>query len=470
MRKVDVAIIGAGSAGLSARREVAKKTDNYIVIDNGILGTTCARVGCMPSKVLIQAANDFHRRLKLKEEGILGGESLSVDLKEVLKHVRKLRDRFVRGVSGGMESWANDTYLIRKKASFVDEHILDLDGEKVWAKKIIIATGSSPTIPEELKGFEKYLLTTDFLFEQEDLPKNIAVLGLGVIGIELGQALHRLGLNVLGIARREIIAGASDPEIRTYIVKKMNEEMNLSFTGITSVRELNGQLEIKTKDKEILADKILVTTGRKPNLDKLNIEVLKCETDKKGIPLFCNKTFKLINHDHIFLVGDVTNDKPILHEASDEGQIAGYNSVRNEYTGFKTRTPLEITFSDPNIAFTGLKYHELVEGNYDFEVGQVSFEGQGRSIVKLKEIGILKVFGDKKTGELLGAEMFGPDNEHIAHLLSWVISQKMTVNKILALPFYHPVIEEGLRTALRDLRDKVEEEQPPFGSLYPIEI
>lgn len=465
MRKVDVAIIGAGSAGLSARREVAKKTDNYIVIDNGILGTTCARVGCMPSKVLIQSANDFYRRHKLLEEGIHGGEGLTLNLEETLKHVRKLRDRFVRGVESGMSEWT-ENHLIRKKASFIDEHTLDLEGEKVWAEKIIIATGSTPTIPKQLESFKEYLITTDYLFEQETLPKNIAVVGLGVIGIELGQALHRLGLNILGIARREMIAGISEPEIREYVIRKMSEEMNLSFTGIQSVEKREGKLLIKTKDKEILADKVLVTTGRKPNLKSLNLENISCELESNQVPKFCSETFKLKGFDHLYLVGDVTNEKPILHEASDEGKIAGFNAVNSEHTPFQTRVPLEITFCDPNIASTGLKYEDLVEAGINFEVGKVMFEGQGRSIVKLKEIGMLKVFGDKKTGKLLGAEMFGPENEHIAHLLSWAISLEMTVNEVLALPFYHPVIEEGLRTALRDLRDKVDEVSPPL-EIYP---
>jgi dihydrolipoamide dehydrogenase len=223
MKRVDVAIIGAGSAGLSARREVAKKTDNYIVIDNGILGTTCARVGCMPSKVLIQAANDFHRRYKHEEQGIYGSENLKVEINDVMKHVRKLRDRFVRGVDSGMSTWVSDKHLIRKRASFIDQNTLDLDGEKVHADKIIIATGSTPTIPKELEEHKEFLLTTDFLFEQENMPKSILVLGLGVIGIELGQALHRLGVNVLGVARRRIIAGVSDPELREYVVKKFLE-------------------------------------------------------------------------------------------------------------------------------------------------------------------------------------------------------------------------------------------------------
>lgn len=458
MKKVKVAIIGAGSAGLSARREVAKVTDDYLVIDNGILGTTCARVGCMPSKVLIQAANDFYRKNKLAEQGILGAENLSLDKKQVMTHVRKLRDRFVRGVIGGMESW-QETHFLKAKASFVSPHILDCDGEQIEAEKIIIATGSSPFVPSELKGYEKYLISTDQVFELEELPTNLAVCGLGVIGLELGQAMHRLGVNVLGIARRKSLGGLIDPIILDYAIEKFSQEMNLSFSGISNVAEVDNQLLIEAGDKSIKTNMVLVTAGRNPNLGNLKLENILKDYQVGDIPAYNSETFDLKDHSHIFLVGDVNGQKQILHEASDEGRIAGYNCV-NSTKQFKARTPLTITFCEPNIACTGLCVNELKNQGIDYETGVVTFEGQGRSIVKLKEIGLLHIYGDKKTGRLLGAEMFGPDNEHIGHMLSWAIAQEMTVNEALAMPFYHPVIQEGLRTALRDLQEKLNLKKP----------
>ena len=163
----------------------------------------------------------------------------------------------------------------------------------------------------------------------------------------------------------------------------------------------------------------------------------------------------------------MNGDNAILHEASDEGKIAGLNAVSDNTRPHKTRTPLEITFSDPNIAKAGLSHAELLAKKIDFVQGEVSFEGQGRSIVKLKEEGLLHIYGDPKSGKLLGAEMYGPDMEHVAHLLSWCMEMELTVNKVISMPFYHPVIEEGLRTALRDLRDKCEEKGPAL-EIYEI--
>lgn len=464
MRKVKVAILGAGSGGLSARREVAKKTQDYVVIDGGKLGTTCARVGCMPSKVLIQVANDFYRRKSFDQEGIRGESHLSIDRAATMKHVRSLRDRFVRGVTGSMQAWSDDK-LIRGYAKFIDKNTLEVNGEKIQAEKIVIATGSTPIVPKEFDQYTDFLITTDEIFELEDLPSSIAVIGLGVIGLELGQALHRLDIDVTGIARRKSISGITDPVLRDYVIKKFSQEMNLSFDGISAIEKQDNLLKITTGEKEILVEKVLLTPGRSINIQNIGLDKLNLDLDEKGLPSFSKTTFQLSQVENIFLAGDITGENQILHEASDEGRIAGYNCV-NESKEFITRSPLLVTFCDPNIAFVGKKYQELVDSATPFEIGEVSFEGQGRSIVKLKEIGHLRVYGHKNTGEILGAELFAPEGEHLAHLLSWSISQKLTVNKVLSFPFYHPVVEEGLRTALRDLREKVDE-APPELEIYP---
>lgn len=453
MRKVDVAIIGAGSAGLTARREVLKKTDNYVVIDDGILGTTCARVGCMPSKVLIQVANDYHRRHKLLEQGINGSQHLSVDTVKVMRHVRKLRDRFVRGVTGSMESWIHSDKFIAQRASFLDAHTLMVADEKIHAEKIIIATGSRPYPLDILKGFESFLIDTNRFFELDDLPSSIAVIGAGVIGMELGQAMSQLGVETTIIGRRPNLAGISDPELNAYAIKKFSEFLNFSFSGVNSVEQYQDKIKIQSGDKQIIVDKILLANGRKPNLDSLKLENAGIKDFVNGVPIYHPHTFSLLSHKHIFIVGDVNNEKPLLHEASDQGRVAGYNCV-NPLKEFRPRTPLFVTFCEPNICKVGLGYQELEQQGREFSIGQVSFEGQGRSIVKLKEMGMLRVYGDKATGELLGAEMMGPDSEHLAHLLSWIIDLGVDVTRALSLPFYHPVIEEGLRTAIRDLSQK----------------
>lgn len=187
-RKVDVAIIGAGSAGLSALREVRKVTDRFIVIDDGPLGTTCARTGCMPSKALIQAANDFHR---------CRGKGPPLEIPETLARVRALRDRFAGGAADSAKRLGRR--LIRGRARFAGPGALRVGQEEFLAKRVILATGSRPVVPEEFRALGDRVVTTDSLFELEDLPGRIAVVGLGPAGLELGQAFSRLGLKVTGL-------------------------------------------------------------------------------------------------------------------------------------------------------------------------------------------------------------------------------------------------------------------------------
>jgi dihydrolipoamide dehydrogenase len=151
----------------------------------------------------------------------------------------------------------------------------------------------------------------------------------------------------------------------------------------------------------------------------------------------------------------------LLHEAADEGRIAGGNagrSLRNpdDVRAGLRRTPLSVVFTDPQIASVGQNLEEIRRNCCNcYAIGEVSFENQGRARVMNKNRGLLRVYGEKGTGLLLGAEMFGPAAEHIAHQLAWVIQLRLTVPEILELPFYHPVIEEGVRTALRDLNHKL---------------
>jgi dihydrolipoamide dehydrogenase len=447
MKTYDVVIIGAGTAGLAARREVAKKTDNYIVVDNGPLGTTCARVGCMPSKVLIQVANDYHRRHQFSEMGIHGENGITINTKEVMTHVRKLRDRFVRAVMSDMNTWT-ETHLVRKRATFISEHELDLEGERVKAKRIIIAAGSRPVIPQAWLQYKQHFIDTDQFFELEDLPKRVAVIGLGVIGLELGQALHRLGIEVIAIGNTPALGGLSDPKIQEYALKAFSQEMKISLDGADIVSADAKGVVIKSGNKTFTVDKVLLSMGRRPNLDNLGLEKLDLKWTDKKIPEFDDTTFNVKGTD-IYIAGDVNADRPILHEAADQGRVAGYNAVREKDQCFVRRTPIGITFTYPNIAGVGRNYQSLQ--NRDLAIGEVSYEGQGRAIVMLQEKGLVRIYADKSSGKLLGAEIFAPHGEHLAHLLSWAISLNLTAQETLSLPFYHPVLEEGLRTALRNV-------------------
>lgn len=452
-RHVDVAVIGAGSAGLGAYRAALESTSNVVMIEGGAYGTTCARVGCMPSKLLIAAAEAAHASERAPEFGVNTG-AIVVDGVAVMDRVRRERDRFVGFVVESVDGIPAEHKLVGN-AAFVDDHTLEVgDHTRVVAGRIVIATGSSPAWPRHFEAAGDRLVVNDDIFEWRDLPERVAVFGPGVIGLELGQALSRLGVNVHMFGIDSVVGPLTDPEVREYAEQTFAKEFFLDAdANVESIRRVADGVEIRYIDRSagertITVDYLVAATGRRPNVYGLGLENTSLPLDERGVPVVNEKTMQ-ISDTHVFLAGDATNTKPLLHEASDEGRIAGRNAGRypNVEEGFR-RSPLGVVFSDPQIAMVGSTHRELAHRN--IVTGRVSFEDQGRSRVMLKNQGLLHVYADALTGRFLGAEMIGPSAEHIGHLLAWAHQQELTISDMLAMPFYHPVIEEGLRTALRD--------------------
>ncbi len=464
-REVDVAIIGAGSAGLYAMSQVKRYTQNFVLIDGGELGTTCARVGCMPSKVMIQVAEDFHRKSIFEREGIEGGEHLSVNYEDAMEHVQDLRDTFVDLTLGNSIDIMPEEQLIESYVKFIDAHTLETDdGETIKAGKIIIATGSSPIVPEKWKAFGDKIITTDDIFELETLPESMAVIGLGVIGLELGQALNRLGVNVTGIDMQNHIGGIQDEAINQAAIQTIGKEMPLWLGHAAELQQLdNGKLQVSAGDNQVEVDTVLVSMGRSANIRQLNLAAAGVALQDNGLPEFNPHTMQLGDSD-IYIAGDCNGEKPILHEAGFDGRVAGYNAMQDTATPFRHKTRLAITFSDPNIVMVGQQLNEL---DADAIVtGEVKLAPVGRALIMGKNRGLIHIYADKSNGKILGACMFSAKGENLAHLLCWAIEMDMTVYDLLRMPFYHPTIEEALQAALYNLKSKLELDEPD----WPIEI
>ena len=457
-RKVDVAIIGSGSAGLYALSKVRPSGKTFVLINGGPLGTTCARVGCMPSKAFIQVAEDFHRRGIFNRYGVEGHEDMGLDPTTAMEYVQDLRDTFVERVLSGSTDRMSDDQFIQAYARFVEPDLLDVEGQRIRAGRIIVATGSRPLVPEAWRAFGDRVLTTDDFFEQDHLPASVAVIGMGIVGLELGQALSRMGVQVTGIDMATTVGGITDPEVNRVAIDVIGREMPLWLGNPAEVSEApDGRLEVRAGDNKVLVEKILVAIGRIPNTDRLGLEALGVQMDGRGVPLHDRNTMQ-VGALPIFIAGDVTGERPLLHEAGDEGRIAGHNAVADEITAFRRKVPLSITFCDPNIAAVGARLNDLDEETT--AIGQIQFGPVGRAMIMAKNKGLLRVYADRETGRLLGAEMAAPKGENLAHLLAWCIEQELTIGRLLQMPFYHPVIEEALQAALYDLYGKVEAKNP----------
>ncbi len=452
-RNVDVAIIGSGSAGLYALGRVKAARKSFVLINGGAQGTTCARVGCMPSKALIQIAEDFHRCGILGRYGVEGHKDLTLDGEEAMGHVQDLRDTFVDRVISNSTAKMSDELFIEGYARFLEPHLLEVNDIRIRAEKIIIATGSRPIIPKPWQAFGDRILTTDTLFELEALPESLAVIGLGVIGLEVGQSMARLGVETTGFDQLESIGGLDDPEVAKVAIEIIGRDFPLHLGHAAEISEEGDKLRVTAGEHSILVDKVLASLGRRPNLDNLQIENAGIDLGVKTIPAYNPQTMQ-IGDSHIFLAGDVNAERPLLHEAGDEGRIAGHNASSDRIQAFQRKTPLAINFVDPNICHVGKRWSEL---NHDQTmIGEVNMAPVGRALIMGKNKGIIRVYADKASGRLLGSEMICAKGENLAHLLAWCIQQELRVGELLQMPFYHPVIEEALQAALYDLYAKVE--------------
>jgi dihydrolipoamide dehydrogenase len=458
----DVAIIGAGTAGMSAYRAALHHTQSVLLIEGAHYGTTCARVGCMPSKLLIAAAEAAHAVGAADAFGVRAQLNF-IDGRAVMQRVREERDRFVGFVTAAVDAWPAE-HKLWGMARFVAPGRLQVDDHtQVTARRIVIATGSHSVVPKGWReALGERLIINDDVFQWQDLPKSVAVIGTGVIGLELAQALHRLGVRVRLLGRSRRVGPLTDPALQALAAELMAAELPLTLEARGIQLERDGDAvrlrcacpQGGTIDERF--DYVLAAMGRGPNVAHLGLELAGLPLGPGGVPRTDRRTGQ-IGDSGVFIAGDVLDERQLLHEAADEGRIAGDNAGRrpDDVRVRPRRAPLSVVFSDPQIMLAGASHAELLETGTRFETGEVSFEDQGRSRVMLKNRGALHVYGERETGRFLGAEMIGPAAEHLGHLLAWCAQRGDTVQQMLDSPFYHPVVEEGLRTALRQLQRKL---------------
>ena len=460
----DVLIIGAGSAGLYALREVRRAGRDFLLVDRSPLGTTCARVGCMPSKVALHAGAEWASRKAMSEIGVNGIDALTIDLRSTWAALRRQRDIFANNAASSARSAAGDK-LIEAQARFIEPNLIELksaDGSRrVRARTVIIATGSRPVMPGFLEPVRDRTINTDTLFEQDTLPRSIGILGLGAIGLEMGLALSRLGVRVIGADLASELGGINDPDIGQRARARFGREMELWLGAETRVARSDGGVVLSAGEHEAEVELLLAALGRRPNTDELGLQDAGFPLDERGSPRFDPTTMQ-IGTLPVFIAGDANADRPLMHEAADEGAIAGYNAARDTVTRFVRKASIGIAFTNPDVVSVGTRFDQLDADK--IVIGSASGDKNGRSQILGAADSLLRVYADASDGRLLGASMVATGGEHLAHLLAWAIQRGETAAELLSLPFYHPTIEEMLQSAVQDIVTQLPASNSlPFG-------
>ena len=461
-RRVDVAVIGAGTAGLAAYRAAVKRGADTLMIQSGEYGTTCARVGCMPSKLLIAAAEAAYHATHATGFGVFA--TVEVDGRAVMDRVRRERDRFVGFVLDTIDNLPADHRLIGH-ARFSGPNELDVEGKKVTARSIVIATGSSPFIPPFFDRIRDRLVVNDDVFAWNDLPDSTVVFGAGVIGLEIGQALHRLGVRVRIFGRGNTVGPIGDPVLKEVVMDVLRAELSVDFDAQVKSVEPEGEgvavrfVDADGNERVEHFATALIAAGWRPNVGNLGLENAGI-----GPSSAVDRTTLQWGNTHVFVAGDANDAIPLLHEAADDGRIAGENAALHPYVSpGRRRSGLAIAFTEPGLAVIGGGF-PAASARGPCMIGQVDFGDQGRSRIMLQNRGAARVYADPTTRRFLGAELAAPRAEHLAHLLAWAHQAEMTIDQMLAMPFYHPVVEEGLRTALRDVAARLDAGPSEAGS------
>ena len=452
----DVVVIGGGSAGYAAARTAAGLGVRTAVIEGGEeVGGLCILRGCMPSKALLESAHRWHDINRAREFGLVA-KAVEVDMECVQARKRHLIDDFA-GYRRKQLRRGKFAFL-RGGASFLDAHTLLLEQgrvqELVTASTFILATGSVITHVPVPGLWEAGCLTSDTALEAKRVPKRLAVLGGGVIAVELGQFFARMGAKTTILQRSKRLVRNYDSDVSLELERALKAEDVDVRTGVKLLevradgKEKKGKKIIfkrGSRREEIAVDEILYALGRKPALEGLNLE-------KAGVTLVNDKLAvsetMATTVPHIFAAGDVVGMHEVVHIAIQQGEIAARNAVdlvRGNHVipgKMDYRLKTQVTFTDPEIALVGLTETEATAQGIEFLSAKYPFKEHGKAQIGGYEFGFVKLLAERKRGEIIGAQIIGPHASDLIHELIAVMRYRGTAEELAAMPHYHPTLAE----------------------------
>lgn len=451
----DTVVIGAGTAGLAAFKEANARAFT-VLIESGPLGTTAQRTGDTPMTLLLEAGRSAHELSRTAVHGVRVGSGYALDTSGVMNALRSVRARATTEVLSYMYRIPEGQRLMGR-ASFIDDHHVRVGDEyRVTFKTAVIATGSAPVVPYELRDL-KGVLTTDNFFDQDRLPEAVAVVGSGSVGLELGQALHNLGVRVAVFGNGRLWR-FSDDTVIPVAYELLQESFPLTITStLTAIEESpSGHVALYYLDEALFenyleVDAVVAAAARAPRTAGLNLKAAGVELDKSGRIAVDPLTLQT-SMAHIFAAGDVALEENTSHVARLTGQMAGRNAATFPVVHrMQPISRLNLLFTEPGLAIVGRTLDEMKERarkGAPFVCSEVRLDG-GRFRILRREGGIIRIYTDVESHQILGSELCCTGAEHLAHFLSLCLSRGLTVEEVAAFPCFQPCLEEALVSSAR---------------------
>lgn len=444
----DVVVIGGGPAGYVAAIRAAQVGGKIAVVEKSELGGTCLNRGCIPTKTFLKNAEIIEGiEMSSKRGIILENEKFTVDMPKVVSLKNEIVKTLTNGVQGLLKS--NSIKIFKGVGKINKDKDVVINGEKVLRTNKIILAGGSKVGSVNIPGIEsKRVLTSDDILDLKELPKSLAVIGGGVVGVELGQAYLSFGSEVTVIEMMDRIVPGVDREA-SETLRKALEKKGMKILTSSKIKEIideGDKLRIKLEDKEdVVAEKALLSIGRVPDLEAVGELDLEMERGKIKVDKYMETSVK-----GVYAPGDINGIKMLAHAAFRMGEVAAENAILGNHREIKLETTPSAIYTIPEVGMVGLTEEEAKE-KYDINVGKFAFVGNGRALASGDTTGFVKVIADKKYGEILGVHIVGQSAAEIINEASSLMAMEITVDEVIKTIHGHPTFSEALFEACADV-------------------
>jgi len=454
MRKTEIAIIGAGSAGYVAAIRASQLGAETVLVEKNTVGGTCLNRGCIPTKSLLSSVEVLNLVRRAQEFG-LEVDKVKPDLSSMVRRKNRIVDQLRRGVHYLLR--ANKVNLIQGRAQFLAPHRIKVDtpggAEEIEARKVIIATGSRPLIPSFIDASHPQVLTSEEALKLDKAPQSLLIVGAGVIGCELGTIFSSLGSRITMVEMMDQILPTEDKRVSRQLERVFQKRGIKVLTGtklekITEYRQ-DGLLARLENGEELEVDKVLICIGRVPDAQELGLERLDLEVDEKG-NIKVNERMET-SVEGIYAAGDVIGEPLLAHVASREGIVATENAL-----GINSRMDYRVVphciFTSPQIGTVGLSPDEAEEKGIKVKIGRFSFSANGKAQAMGETTGFVQIVAEGK--KILGAQIIGPQATELIHEMALAIKWGIDVEKLDQTIHAHPTLSEAIAEAALSAQGK----------------
>lgn len=433
-----VIVIGSGPGGYVAAIRLAQLGNLVTIIEKDNIGGCCLNVGCIPSKALIRMGH-LNKERKVMESFGYSFKDTTIDFKKA--QAWKDKD-VVQKLTGGIEALLkkNKVEIVRGSATFVTKNKIEVDGKTIEFTDAVIATGSSPII---IPGFElgKGVYDSTGILNLKEVPKSLVVIGGGYIGCELANAYANLGTEVTILEGTGSILPGFDKDMVKVVEREFKKE-NLKVVVNALAKSFNKPIltyEKKGKQETIETDHVLISVGRKPNTQNLNLEKIGIKVNKNG--LIEVNSLGQTSQPNIYAIGDIIAGPALAHKASYEAKIVAENISGKKYT-FDYRAIPSVCFVDPELASTGVSLQEAKDSNY--KISEFPLQANGRALTIDETQGFVRLISDPKTEVLLGAQIVGPNAGELIAQCTLAIENELNLEDIALTIHPHPSVSESI--------------------------